>query len=527
MSINLFCLPCRGTAQEDQILLEDRYMCLNSNPCIDDGKLFGQNFNELKSSCLQTGKLFEDPVFPPTDESLYFSREPPFTLEWKRPLELSKDPKFFVDGPSRFDINQGELGDCWLLTAIASLSMNKRLLFRVVPTNQSFGRNYAGIFHFKFWIFGEWIDIVIDDKLPCKNGSLMFMHSKANNEYWTALLEKAYAKLNGSYEALEGGMVGEALVDFTGGVSEIINLKQNDCPTNLFTFMKKAYNLQSMLGCSILGNSRNNPKTIGLIKGHAYSITKIIHTNAITVKGYKKLSLIRIRNPWGEKEWKGKWSDGSVEWNSIPQEEKERIGLTFDEDGEFYMDYHDFKKYWTHLEICNIGPLNEDHNSNEAFFRFKGVKGQWIQGQNAGGCRNFIDTFATNPQIRFRVNDSDDGDDSNLCTIIISLMQKGRRALRDKGMGSLKIGFDLFHILNPQSIKSPLDRKFFRNKIPENCYSNTKQFDNIREVVGRFRLFPGTYCVVPSTYYPGEKGDFFLRIVSEKALIGEIHSSNV
>ncbi|KAG9463839.1 hypothetical protein GDO78_020964 [Eleutherodactylus coqui] len=304
----------------------------NENPV----KFLGQDYEELRAKCLASKTLFRDDKFPADDSSLGFKDFGSSSLniegfEWKRPSEICDEPYFTVDGATHVDIRQGQLGNCWFLAPFASLTMKPGLLARVVPENQSFEKDYAGIFHFKFWQYGEWVEVVVDDLLPTKGEYLEFLYSDVGNEFWSALLEKAYAKLNGSYEALTGGTLNEAMEDFTGGISEIYDLK--NAPDDLYQIMLKATKAESLLGCSINKTNPNESDTTsqGLKIDHAYSITA---AEQVPYKG-KNVQLVRMRNPWGESEWNGPWSDGSSEWNDIDPKVRAALNHKAD-DGEFW-----------------------------------------------------------------------------------------------------------------------------------------------------------------------------------------------
>ncbi|XP_056616479.1 calpain 2, (m/II) large subunit a [Triplophysa dalaica] len=478
-------------------------------------KYLNQNFESLRSECQSRGQLFCDPTFPTAPESLGFNELGPRSsktrgIQWKRPGELTSNPEFIVGGATRTDICQGSLGDCWLLAAIASLTLNEDVLTRVVPSNQGFGQDYAGIFHFQFWQFGEWVDVVVDDRLPSRDGELLFVHSATGSEFWSALLEKAYAKLNGCYEALSGGSTTEGFEDFTGGIAEMYELKS--APPNLFQIIRKALDSGALLGCSIDITSAADSEAITnqkLVKGHAYSLTGAIEVN---YKGRKE-KLVRVRNPWGQVEWTGAWSDNSSEWNAVSPSEHE---IVKSEDGEFWMSFSDFVRHYSRIEICTLTPdtLTSDAVKHWSTSKFDGT---WRRGSTAGGCRNHPYTFWMNPQFKIKLEEEDDDPDDNEvgCSVVIGLIQKNQRKLRKAGEDMHTIGYAIYEV--PPQFRGQkevhLDKNYFLSHAQK---ARSETFSNLREISTRFKLPPGEYLIVPSTFEPHKNGDFCVRVFSEK-----------
>ncbi|XP_028325370.1 calpain-2 catalytic subunit-like [Gouania willdenowi] len=481
-------------------------------------KYLNQDFEALRKECLQRRRLFEDDLFEALPSSLGFKELGPTSykargIQWKRPQELCSNPLFIEKNASRTDICQGALGDCWLLAAIGSLTLNKQVLCRVVPQDQNFEKDwYAGIFHFEFWQFGEWVDVVVDDRLPTKDGELVFVHSEERSEFWSALLEKAYAKLNGCYEALSGGSTTEGFEDFTGGIAEQHDLSESE--PHLFHIIKEALKRGSLLGCSIDISSASDSEAVThqkLVKGHAYSVTG---AERVEYRG-SPVELVRIRNPWGQVEWTGAWSDKSSEWRYVNKEVSEGLHNRC-EDGEFWMSFSEFKRKYSRLEICHLTPdaLTGVDIKKWAESEFEDT---WRRGVSAGGCRNFPRSFWTNPQFVIKLEEMDeepdDGEDG--CTVIVGVMQKNKRRRRKMGEDMETIGFAIYDLPKEYSGQKQVHLKqnfFLRNR----SAARSETFINLREVCNHFSLPPGEYLIIPSTFEPNKNGDFYVRVFTEK-----------
>ncbi|KAF8210761.1 hypothetical protein K438DRAFT_2011307 [Mycena galopus ATCC 62051] len=309
----------------------------------------------------------------------------------RRVSQIFDTPQFFIDGANGNDIIQGALGDCWFLSALATMSTAEGLIEK--------RDEEIGVYGFIFFKDDHWVPVIIDDLLytaipkyeefnssekalyhndkelynkAARKGSqtLYFAKSGTDGETWVPLIEKvsprpfappfsltiifeAYAKLHGDYASLSGGYACEAIEDLTGGVSSYILSKDILDIDKFWTeeFMKA--NKDRLFGCYFQGldSTRSGDpqaKIFGLIGNHAYSVLRA-------------------------SEWTGPWSDGSKEWNAEWLEILPILGHVFGDDGEFVMEYSDFLDCWDKIDrvsamLLAISHLRSQHPSQTLLF---------------------------------------------------------------------------------------------------------------------------------------------------------------
>uniref|UniRef100_A0A672RVU7 Calpain 5a n=1 Tax=Sinocyclocheilus grahami TaxID=75366 RepID=A0A672RVU7_SINGR len=415
-----------------------------------------QHFSALRNQCQQNRTLFEDPGFPAVDQSLFYHGNRIGKVTWKRPKELCEDPHLFVNGISAHDLHQGQLGNCWFVAACSSLASRDALWQKVI-----------------------------------------------------------YYYCSKQYKALDGGNTADALVDFTGGVSEPMDLlegkiiQEEEARNQLFERVLKVHSRGGLISCSIRATSQADMEArldCGLVKGHAYAVTDVrkvrLGTGLLAFFKSEKLSMIRMRNPWGQREWNGAWSDSSEEWKRVSKGERERLGVTVEDDGEFWMDFVDFCKYFTDLILCRL--INTSYLSIHKTWEEEVMRGSWCRHDDplknrSGGCINRKATFLQNPQYVFDVTKPED-------EVLICLQQQDKRARSKDGIGdNVAIGFDIQRV--------ELNRTYRMHAIQKTVGSSI--YINSRCVFLRKDLKEGRYVIVPTTFDPGLQGDFLLRIFTD------------
>ncbi|OMJ79270.1 hypothetical protein SteCoe_20738 [Stentor coeruleus] len=302
------------------------------------------------------GNNFVDPDFSPSDSSIYagYSISKNELIHWRRPIDIFSDGfTLFPDEIEPNDIRPGNLENYWFLSALSTLSERPQLVKRLFFNEEV---NPDGVYRLRFCKGGEWVVVTVDDYFPClPQGNPIYSRSY-NNDIWVLLLEKAYAKLHGSYMLLRNGWAHEALLDLTGCPSENLlfdSKKVRDMidSNSFWGYLRELDENGALLSACVTEEHFENsgPRHGGLMPGYSYTILQLRET--------RNEYLINIRNPWGYFEWEGDWSNKSPLWtpeliNSLHPE----LG---EDDGTFWMSFRDFLNYFNSINICRVKTFYE------------------------------------------------------------------------------------------------------------------------------------------------------------------------
>jgi Calpain family cysteine protease/Calpain large subunit, domain III len=442
---------------------------------------------------------YEDADFSPGAPALFLNPQKPlrqwspFVKDWRRSNEYTKGkPQLFTEPMDADDIRQGSIGDCWFLSAIAVLATKRRDLLRRIFLELD--SNPQGVYACRFIKDGKPVTVTVDDRIPCKRSGRglipAFSRSSDPNELWVPLIEKAYAKLHGCYEALAGGFVDEALVDMTGGVASRIDLtkppskqaiRNGSLWRKLLDYNRASYLLGA--GSPAGTDSVDNMSSLGIVQGHAYSILDVQE-----VDGYK---LMKLRNPWGSHEWNGDFSDDDRKhWN---RRLRAKLNFKAAADGTFWMTFLDFTLNFEDIYICRLFDdaskwtmvLEERHEFS-------------VRLGNAGGCTNYP-TVKNNPQYLLSARES--------CVVVLTLAQFDVR-----GSAAKKAAISI-------EVYNNSGKRVRQRKHGDLVASNPESYIYRREVTCQMELEPmaAPYTVLISTFKPKEECRYWLRAFSTSA----------
>ncbi|UYV65160.1 K02A2.6-like [Cordylochernes scorpioides] len=288
-------------------------------------------------------------------------------------------------------------------------------------------------------------------------------------------------RLSGCYEYLEGGNLTDALVDFTGGISQSIFVRKY-VPQNypaLFRNLQRYMEKHALMCCAIDNENAEREEVYhnGLVNGHAYSIIDFRRVPINQPGTSSKINLIRLRNPWGGQEWNGAFS------NKMP--------------------FLEFCRNFTDISICHMP--NSTWYSYETMWYEASIRGRWTSGtehskyDRSGGCVNNKRTFLQNPQYCLDIS-------SNNEEIIIYLMQRDLRLDTKVKAPYIAIGMFITQVEE--------NRVYRLHKLIRRPYSS--EYIKTRGVFMKCLINKGRYLLIPTTFEPGQLQEFFLRVYSNK-----------
>ena len=203
------------------------------------------------------------------------------------------------------DVAQGALGDCYFLSALSVVATEEGCCAGLIDDSL----DAAGCYGVTLFHKGKWNMVWVDGYFPCVVSNdphstrappkPLYAASSNRREIWPMVVEKAFAKLHGSWEAIgRGGHIGDALKALTGGHGRTV-----DTSTSLAVLWPEL--LRQIEDPGVLVGAGTKPgldseMAKGIVDGHAYSL---LHAMQVPMGGGDVVRLVLLRNPWGHGEW--------------------------------------------------------------------------------------------------------------------------------------------------------------------------------------------------------------------------------
>jgi len=464
------------------------------------------------------GKKFEDAQFRAGGDILYrdVSKQPkgmvPYkSVKWLRPEEFVGDAaQLFMTGAIECDLVQGQIANAWFVSALAILAGHPALLKSLFVST---GQEPQGRYCLKFYKEGNWINVYIDDSVPCSSlNRPLFTRPAKEEEIWACLIEKAYAKLHGRYEALLGGHVEYALRDITGGAVSKVPLDT----TRRWTVVEKdtlwarlcAWFEQGVVGCehrvSNTADGINEGHKLaqaGILQGLAYSVCNVLES-----EGNR---LVKMRNAWGKGGFQGEWSSISEKWDqNIETAKAARFSRA--PEGTFWMSFDEFMSIFNTIYVCRLP---------ESDWSFVRRQGKFVE--KGGGSTN-SPLWPMNDQYFLVIKEESE--------VVVCLTQEddkyhavsqaGSAAVTGQGDAKSAIGF----IVHSADFDDLHEAKKITKISQATTQAMVSPFRAERDVSLSVKLQPGNYAICPMTFQPDSPGTYWITVQGNRPF--ELKSSS-
>ncbi|XP_067949603.1 calpain-15-like [Watersipora subatra] len=314
----------------------------------EEQRALKQTVEHITAECKKNQTRYTDDEFPD------HSNEHPNILRkvsrWLRIEDVSPRAsdgrtkwKMF-DDPKPSDVAQGGIGNCWLVGAISIIADKPHLLRRIFVTQKY---NKYGVYGVQLYIDGVWRYVIVDDRFPCNDyGELVFAWGR-KMQLWVPLLEKAIAKLFGSYGALDGGLITVGTKFLTGAPVTFFSCESyfssEENRKAAFDAIRYALRDQCLV-CTNSGKATDELASVGIEHEHVYTIldTKVVADQR----------LLFLRNIWGTKAFTGRWGPDSDYWQAVIDRDSLPENLGSASKGMFWISLEDVAQYFSTLVIC-------------------------------------------------------------------------------------------------------------------------------------------------------------------------------